>query len=61
MSDKYIFGYGFLPRSFTVFVEQRGARFNLLLGRADMLGLQATKRPILPTKRPRSGAAFYVF
>jgi hypothetical protein len=46
MSDKHFFAYGRAPRALTVFIEQRGKRFNFVFGRAVPLGLTATRRPI---------------
>jgi hypothetical protein len=54
---KQIFGYGHVPRSLTIFVEQDGKRFNLVLGRVDALGLRTTKRPILWATYPGRGNA----
>ncbi|HWX26606.1 MAG TPA: hypothetical protein VNZ53_04100 [Steroidobacteraceae bacterium] len=56
MSDRHFFAYGHLP-PITTYIEQRGARFNLLLGPADPFGLTRTRRPILWATYPGRGNA----
>ena len=51
MSKDFV-AYVILPRM-TAYVRQDGRDFHLVLGRSDMLGLTATKRPILWARAPR--------
>jgi hypothetical protein len=57
MAAEHIFAYGFLSPPLTMYVEQRGTRFNIMLSRADSLGLKATTRPVLWTTYPGRGNA----